>query len=169
MYASTRLALAAVLAGTFSACSGGHDHEPAPLAAGLRGGLSPDEAARTLQSEARSWRVIENRTVPESGKRPRYSSLIVSTGKTTDMGQPGELVLVFFNDRLLATRFFADDLSAYRAALEHARGPIVVGKKSKLDKDTMVWTATDDHGRQFLALEDAAIAAEESAWISRFG
>ena len=143
---------------------------PARLLGGLRGGSSPAEAGTVLGKTPGTWKVIEKHETPPTSNRPRYSSLTASVGEVSESEHPGELVIVFFNERLLETRFYPTDFDGYRAAVERSLGQqLDMQKKSEVGDNLAVWIAADDNGRRFIAFEDTTVAQEQADWIGRHG
>ena len=91
---------------------------PSPLAGQLFSGQSLQTAERKLDMMAGNFDVLVDRTPLPSDTRPPYRLLVISRKNARIDGQAGELVVTPFNDRLMTSQFYSDDMAAARAAVE---------------------------------------------------
>ena len=103
-----------------SACKGKDKKkfEPSKLAGELFSGQSLEMVEQRLDMMAGSFDILVDRQPLPSDTRPPYRLLVISKKSARIEGQTGELVLTFFNDRLMTVQFFPADLAAARAAVE---------------------------------------------------
>ena len=80
--------------------------QPSPLAGELFSGQSLQTVERKLDMMAGNFDVLVDRTPLPSDTRPPYRLLVISKKNARIDGQPGELVLTFFNDRLMTSQFY---------------------------------------------------------------
>ncbi len=95
-----------------SACKrqGEKDFKPSKLAGDLFSGQSLQTVERKLDMMAGNFDILVDRSPLPSDTRPPYRLLVISKKNARLGGQSGELVLTFFNDRLMTTQFFPADL-----------------------------------------------------------
>lgn len=114
--------------------------------------------------------VVEDSHLGPADRRPRFDVYTVSQKGFTHLGQVGELVLQFFNDRLMETRFFPDNVDAYLAALANAA--VDLRQQSEAEATvppyTRLSTAIDYKKRRYVAWEDVRLAEEMKLWIKRY-
>ncbi len=148
---------------------GDAEFHPSPMAADLYSGQSLQTAERKLDMMAGNFDVLVDRRPLPSDTRPPYRLLVISRKGARVDGQPGELVLTFFNDRLMTMQFYADDLAAARAAIEAAEKLSLAGGSSHLDPSTRIWVGKDETGRSYIGWIDKYLQAEQDAWIKQYG
>jgi hypothetical protein len=168
---SKRLLFCAVVLALCVAASckrkGEEKFHPSPLAAGLYSGQSLQTAERKLDMMAGNFDVLVDRKPLPSDTRPPYRLLVISK-KNALYGQPGELVLTFFNDRLMTMQFYADDMASARAAVEGSEKLSLGGGSSHLDPSTRVWVGKDESGRSYIGWIDKFLQAEQDAWAAKY-
>ena len=170
---SKRLLLSAIV---FALCVAGsckrqseEKFHPSPLAADLYSGQSLQTAERKLDMMAGNFEVLADRRPLPSDTRPPYRLLVISKKGARVDGQPGELVMTFFNDRLMTMQFYADDLAAARAAIEASQKVSLAGGASRLEPSTRIWVGKDETGRSYIGWIDKYLQAEQDAWIKQYG
>jgi hypothetical protein len=163
---------AIVLALSFAASckrKGEKDFHPSPLAAGLYSGQSLQTAERKLDMMAGNFDVLVDRKPLPDDTRPPYRLLVISKKNARTDGQPGELVLTFFNDRLMTMQFYTDDMAAARAAVESGENISLAGGDAHIVPSTRIWVGKDETGRNYIGWIDKALQAEQDAWIRQYG
>jgi hypothetical protein len=143
--------------------------QPSRLAGVLFSGQSLQTAERKLDMMAGNFDVLVDRTPLPSDTRPPYRLLVISRKNTQVEGQPGELVLTFFNDRLMTTQFFADDMPTARAAVGAAETISLAGGDAHIEPSTRVWVGKDDTGRSYIGWIDKTLQAEQDEWLKQYG
>lgn len=81
----------------------------------------PPGAVRRQLGAAQKWRIVGENKGPTDG-RPRFDFVEVSVGQMADFGQTGDVVLTFYNDRLMCVYFTPADPSTYFGTLSHLPG-----------------------------------------------
>jgi len=169
-----RLILCAIALALLSAASckrQGDDKKfhPSPLAGGLFSGQSLQTVERKLDMMAGNFDVLVDRTPLPSDTRPPYRLLVISRKNARVDGQPGELVLTFFNDRLMTSQFYSNDMAAARAAVEAGDRLSLSGGEAHIEPSTRVWVGKDETGRSYIGWIDKTLQAEQDAWLNRYG
>jgi len=145
------------------------EFKPSKLAPELFSGQSLQTVERKLNMMAGNFDVVVDRTPLPSDTRPPYRLLVISKKGQQVQGQAGELVLTFFNDRLMTTQFFPADLAAGRAAIEAAQQVSLGSGESHILPSTRVWVGKDEDGRSYIGWIDKTLQAEQDAWVKQYG
>jgi hypothetical protein len=148
---------------------GEKNFHPSRLAGELYSGQSLQTAERKLDMMAGNFDILVDRTPLPSDTRPPYRLLVISRKGARIAGQPGELVLTFFNDRLMTSQFYADDLAAARAAVEQGQNLSLAGGEAHIEPSTRVWVGKDEEKRSYIGWIDKTLQAEQDAWAKQYG
>jgi hypothetical protein len=149
--------------------SGENKVKPSALASGLFSGQSLQTVERKLGMMASSFDILEDRTPLPSDTRPPYRLLVISKKSARVEGQPGELVLTFFNDHLMTSQFYAADMAAARAAVEAKQQLSLAAGDAHIQPATRVWVGKDENGRSYIGWIDKSLQAEQDAWVQQYG
>ncbi len=117
---------------------------------------------------APSWEVVEDSHLGANDRRPRFDIYTVCLKGFVHLGQEGELSLHFFNDRLMESRFFPNDVDAFLAALANAGVDLRKQSEATAPPHTRLWTAMDYEKRKYVGWEDVRLADEMKYWIKRY-
>jgi hypothetical protein len=168
-----RLLFSALIAVLFLAASchrsGEKKFEPSALASGLYSGQSLQAVERKLDMMAGSFDILEDRTPLPSDARPPYRLLVISRKNARAEGQAGELVLTFFNDRLMTSQFFPAEMASARAAVEAGQRLSLADGEAHIQPSTRVWVGKDEGGRSYIGWIDKTLQAEQDAWVKQYG
>lgn len=145
------------------------EFKPSKLAPGLFSGQSLQMVERKLNMMAGNFDVVVDRTPLPSDTRPPYRLLVISKKNQQVQGQAGELVLTFFNDRLMTTQFYPSDLAAGRASVEASQQVSLGSGESHILPSTRVWVGKDEDGRSYIGWIDKTLQAEQDAWVKQYG
>ncbi len=162
-------AIALLLCFAASCKKNGKEFKPSKLAPGLFSGQSLQTVERKLNMMTGNFDVVVDRTPLPSDTRPPYRLLVISKKDQQLAGQAGELVLTFFNDRLMTTQFFPVDLAAGRAAVEASQQISLGSGESHILPSTRVWVGKDEEGRSYIGWIDKTLQAEQDAWVKQYG
>jgi hypothetical protein len=162
-------ALALVLMAASCKHSGEKEFKPSHLAGELFSGQSLQTAERKMDMMAGNFDIIEDRSPLPSDTRPPFRLLVISKKNATIDGQRGELVLTFFNDRLMTSQFYPADISSARAAVEAGQKISLAGGDSHIQPSTRIWVGKDETGRSYIGWIDKSLQAEQDAWVKQYG
>lgn len=142
---------------------------PAELVTGISSRISVRDARETLKGRVKEWKVLEDTSLPAKGERPAIHSLILSADGFSHLGSTGELLLFFYNDKLIATWFYPANIDSYMASLEAERG-FHFGSARKVEsfRGAKIWIATDKDKRAYVGWQDIELTAEQDEWIARY-
>jgi hypothetical protein len=145
------------------------DFKPSKLAGELFSGQSLQKAERKLDMMAGNFDILEDRNPLPSDTRPPYRLLIISKKHAQIEGQTGELVLTFFNDRLMTSQLYPADITAARSAVEAGQQLSLASGDSHIEPSTRVWVGKDEVGRNYIGWIDKTLQAEQDAWVRQYG
>jgi hypothetical protein len=159
--------LPAFLVFVLLACRG---NQPAgtPLFRGLESGLSMEEAQQELHIPSDQWQPIDEYNPP----RGRTVGLRMQRVEVRHFSQgelEGRLVLNFFNDRLLRTRFHPVEFNRFKRVMaERENLDLVPGKKLGLEPATEIRVQRDHEGGTYVVWEDTELQAQWNAVTKRW-
>lgn len=120
-----------------------------------------------LRAQSLSFKIESPTLTQEKSSRPPFDITTVTVGQFSHLGYAGELIVDFFNDRLVGLRFYPSNIIGYRQAL--ARNGVDLSSQGNYRSgNTRVWYGTDYTGRQYIGWEDVRLAKELEAWIKRY-
>lgn len=159
-----------------SACSPTQDGErvsdgggqKSPLLGGLASFESPAEVQGKLEPTLLPWKVVEESAPTPSDKRPPFHQYVVIVAGYSHLGQSGELKLHFFNDRLMASRFFPRNPEGYLEALRKSQGIDLTTTEASVPPHTRVWVSSEHDGQRYIGWADTQLEKEFDAWIRRY-
>ena len=144
------------------------DFKPSKLAGELFSGQSLEMVEQRLDMMTGNFDILVDRRPLPDDKRPPYRLLVISRKSARIEGQTGELVLTFFNDRLMTVQFFPADLAAARAGVEAGQKLSLAAGEAHIEPSTRVWVGKDETGRSYLGWIDKSLQAEQDAWIKKY-
>ena len=163
-------ALAVLAIGTVSCKKKGEkEFKPSKLAAGLYSGQSLEAVERKLNMMSGNFDILQDREPLPSDTRPPYRLLVISKKNAQVDGQTGELVLTFFNDRLMTTQLYPAEMAVARAAVESGETISLASGDSHIEPSTRIWVGKDETGRGYIGWIDKSLQAEQDAWIKQYG
>jgi hypothetical protein len=126
-----------------------------------------DKAQREFK--LKNWDTLEDRKPLVSDKRPPFRMLIIRVPSYQDHGFTGDLVLTFYNDRLMKTQYYVPKIKEYVTA---AGGDQQVSLGNDLSgaiaPHTHVWIGKEADGRTYLGMEDEILKQQMDDWILRY-
>jgi hypothetical protein len=136
-----------------------------PLLDGFSSYSSPASVS-TLNLSERQAILIEEVACDRAVDSPCFEVQVFKT-EFDHLGKHGELRLTFFNGRLYATTFYPDDLSTYLTELnKNGLGLPMHSEPLELSRNTLIWAATDEAGRGYVAWVDRRLREEHERWLS---
>ena len=121
-----------------------------------------------LQLDETSKKVIEDTGLAPGDNRPPFDIYSVSYN-FSHLGCDGELVLLYFNNRLQSTWFYSNDINEYLAHLKENGVPQIAEKdKFPISQYARMWWHKDFRDRPYVAWEDVRLSEEQAKWISRY-
>jgi len=157
--------LAVALLLLVSGCRKKETFEPSRLFDETYSGQSLQAVERKLHLRAGDWNVVEDQRSLSGGSEPPSRLYIISKPSYQGYGSEGELVLTFFNDELVGTRFFPTDMKTACAAVEQQQSiGLCSGGDARIDPFTRVWIGKDNAGRRYLGWIDKQRQAALDNW-----
>jgi hypothetical protein len=119
-----------------------------------------------LKKIGSSYVVREANRLGPNDSRPTYEVVSFTVHDFTHLKHHGELEISFFNNRLLETTFFPQDIDGYLMALKETG--LTVSKEPQLRGDTWVMTFEAHDGRRYVRWADRRLDDEHTRWIGRY-
>jgi hypothetical protein len=145
------------------------EFKPSKLAGDLFSGQSLQMAERKLDMMGGNFDILMDRSPLPSDSRPPYRLLVISKKNARVAGQAGELVLTFFNDRLMTSQLYPADMASARGAVEAGQNVSLADGEAHIDPSTRVWVGKDEAGRSYIGWIDKTLQAEQDAWVKQYG
>ena len=159
------LIVAVVAALTLSACKKKETFEPSRLIGKTYSGQSLQTVQRELKIGGGEWTVVEDQRSLSGGSEPPSRLYIVSKPNYAEYGTSGELVLTFFNDELVGSRYFVPSPASTCAAVEQQQQiALCGGGDAHIEPATRVWIGKDQSGRGYIGWIDKQRQAALDNW-----
>jgi hypothetical protein len=127
-----------------------------------------EEVQQALHLGADQWQPVDEYNPP----RGRGTGLRMQRVELRHFSQgdlEGRLVLNFFNDRLLRTRFHPSDFSRFKRLLAEKEGlDLIPGKKITMEPATEIRVQRDQEGSSYVVWEDTELQAQWNAVTKRW-
>lgn len=168
-----RLALIVVLAFVLGCEDNGRfDSIKAPVL--LIGDISSYQSIDAFKISLRaaySWEVLPSERSSFRGDkyRPAFEVESLLVRDFSHLGQRGNLLIIFFNNRLAKTLFFPSDQDKYLIALSFDIDHDVLSSEEFFVRPHVrIWAATDGQGKNYVGWEDRRLADEMARWIKKY-
>lgn len=123
----------------------------------VKSSLPPDVEAK----------VAEDTTLGQGKSAPPYKAYAVSLSPYSHLELRGRLLITFFNDRLMTTAFYPDNLDDYLAALRKS-GVAVEFSQELSRNNTMIWIGTDFDHKQYVGWADKRLRDQQRRWLANY-
>ena len=144
---------------------------PTPLMDATPSLLSPEAVRRLPRFRSSHWRIKDHTKVLRDG-RPPFDELVVSLTDFDSHSTTGELLLDFYNGKLMSMTYYPTDQGVYEKLVNNAAFQKDVGgrwvHRVPGTPATLVVKGQDHRGRRFVSWEDERLARHLLAWIERY-
>jgi hypothetical protein len=137
-----------------------------PLIAGIPSYSSPEEIQNSYFKD-KEWNIVDEDNLAPDDPRPPFNFLTVSCSDYEHLGYLGDLTLVFFNNRLMVTRFFPQDFDGYKKALR-INGILLQNDRETRIVFTDMGSAINYKNETFVDWVDVRLKAEVLEWVHRY-
>jgi hypothetical protein len=145
------------------------DFRPSKMAGPLYSGQSLETVERKLDLKPGDWEVLEDRKPLSSDKRPMFRIFSFSKKDFPLLDTPGQnLILTFYNDRLMTVQFYPYSLDAFKAALASDGVTLSADGDAHIQPSTRVWVGKDPEKKTYVGFMDKALQAEHDAWMAKY-
>lgn len=142
------------------------EKDRAPLVAGLLSYASRDEVMPRLSGES-EVKVVEDVTRNKTKSQPPYQVYAVKLTSYELLNQPGQLLVTFFNNRLMQVAFYPAKFNDYVAALRASGVDIKTGQELVTGHTTM-WLGSDFDNIPYVGWADERLRKEQRRWLSKY-
>lgn len=165
------ITLIAVMLSLFlSACHKKDEFKPSKLVGPLYSGKSLEAVERDLDLKAGDWDVIEDRRPLTSDRRPPFRIFTISKKEFPMLGVSGQqMILTFYNDRLMTVQFYPYNMDAFKAALA-IQDKVSLSNEgdSFVAPSTRVWVGKDMQNHFYVGFIDRTLKQEYDDWVSKY-
>ncbi len=122
-----------------------------------------------LRKNSLAWELKRGPRPGLEDKRPPFIIDTVTIKNYSHLGFSGEMIVEFFNNRLVGTKFWPQEVDEYVKRLASTEKlNIVSNREVMLSKYTRVWVAVDHLGKKYVGWEDVRLNKEMKTWIKRY-
>jgi hypothetical protein len=146
------------------------EFKPSKLVGPLYSGQSLETVERKLDLKPGEWEVLEDRKPLSSDKRPMFRIFTFSKKDFPLLDTPGQnLVMTFYNDRLMTVQFYPYNLDAFKGALQ-AKDSVSLSPDgdSSVAPSTRIWVGKDPSKKLYVGFMDKALMAEHDDWMRKY-
>jgi hypothetical protein len=164
------IAIAVPLLLLLSACHKKHDFKPSKLVGPLYSGKSLEAVQRDLNLKAGDWDVLEDRRPLSSDKRPPFRIFTISKKDFPMLGVSGQqLIMTFYNDRLMTVQFYPYSMDAFKSALS-AKDKVSISPEgdSFVAPSTRIWIGKDIQNDLYVGFIDRTLQQEYDDWVHKY-
>ena len=116
-----------------------------------------------------TWEVVEDRRPLVSDRRPAFRLVVIKVPNYKDHSYIGDLVLWFYNDRLMRTQYYVPNLKEYVAHAEGDQGMMMGNEGSTfITPHTRVWAGKDVDGKTYLGMQDEVLKSQMDDWVLKY-
>jgi hypothetical protein len=137
-----------------------------PLFPGFNSYAPRDEVMAKLPREV-EIKVVEETSLAKGNSTPPYRVYTISIAPYPHLGQPGKLLMTFYNDRLLQTAFYPQELDDYVKALRKS-GVAVEFAKELAKGNTVIWIGIDFDNNHYVGWADKRLREQQRRWLARY-
>jgi hypothetical protein len=141
------------------------EKDRAPLIAGFESYASREEVMPKLPGS--EVKVVENTARNKAGSQPPYQVYAVKVTSYEHLKQPGQLLITFFNNRLMQVAFYPEHLDEYVAALRASGVDIKTGSE-RVTGHTTIWIGSDFDNKQYIGWADDRLRKQQRRWLSKY-
>lgn len=131
---------------------------------------SVEDLESYLTKRSLAWDLKRGQRPGLEDKRPPFIVDTVSIKNYPHLGFSGELVVEFFNNRLVGVRFFPRGIDKYIERLDSAENLDLARKReARVSEYTRVWIGEANQERKkYVGWEDVRLSNEMKQWIKRY-
>lgn len=112
-------------------------------------------------------KVIEETSLAKDNSIPPYRIHTVSVSPYTHLDQRGKLLITLYNDRLLQTAFYPENIDEYVAALKKSGTAVAFGQEL-VSGHTTIWIGIDFDNNHYVGWADKRLREQQRRWLARY-
>jgi hypothetical protein len=159
-----------LVACVFAACSSESfteaENPRASLFPGFESYASRAEVAPKLPAGAEK-KIVEETVLAGDGSKPPYRIHVLQVAPYQHLAEPGVLLLTFYNDRLLQTAFYPEQLENYLANLKKSGTDLRFGREL-VNGNTIIWIGIDFDNKHYIGWADRRLREQQRRWLARY-
>jgi hypothetical protein len=138
----------------------------ASLFPGFESYASREEVVPKLSREV-EVKVIEDASLDKGSTKPPYRTYTISVVPMRHLDHRGRLLLTFFNNRLLHTLFYPENLDGYVKVLRQS-GVAVAPGQELVSGHTVIWIGADFDNRHYVGWADKRLREQRRRWLANY-
>jgi hypothetical protein len=138
----------------------------AALFPGFESYVSREEVLAKLPSEMRQ-QVVEETSLAKSSTVPPYRTYTVRLSPVKHLEQQGKMVVTFYNNRLLQTLFYPQNLDDYVKALRQSGVAVAFGQEL-VTGHTVIWIGADFDNEHYVGWADKRLREQQRRWLAKY-
>jgi hypothetical protein len=142
------------------------EKDRAPLIAGLESYASREEVMSKFPRDT-EIKVVEDIARNKKDSQPPHRVYAVKLMSYEHLKKPGQLLLTFFNDRLMQIAFYPEKFDEFVAALR-ASGVDVKTGTELIVGHTTIWLGSDYDNKPYVGWADDRLRAQQRRWLSKY-
>jgi hypothetical protein len=143
------------------------ESERTKLISGIESYQNIAEFKSFLSRSSFKWKESEDNQPSPKG-RPPFNMSTIMIKNFSHLEFSGELIVSFFNNRLISTTFYPSHVEKYIKALGKTGIKFGSNQEVKMPPHTRVRFATDHKGRKYIDWSDIRLDKEVELWIKRY-
>lgn len=134
---------------------------------GIESYQTVDEFKAILEKDSLHWEESQDMQPPPKG-RPPFNMHTITIKHYKGLGFTGELTITFFNNRLISTTFYPNDVGKYVDAIVKIERLNFDKNEARIPPYTRIRRATDHKGREYVDWSDIRLDSEVELWIKKY-
>lgn len=140
-----------------------------PLVDPFKSLMNPSESENILKAANQAFTVVENSSLKNDNKRPKFNILSWKVESYEHLGTKGSLILTFFNEQLMSTRFYPADSMLYSKTLSEKYGfDLKTGATNEVPPKTRLQYNIDLNDKYFIEWQDEELQDQVDEWVKNY-
>jgi hypothetical protein len=144
------------------------ESERTKLVNGIESYQSIEEFKASLAHSSLQWDESQEQPSPGNRWRPPFNEHTITIRNYSYLGFTGELMVIFFNNRLRTTIFYPSAIDEFVEAFCKSEGVKFDNNYgARISSHTLIRVTTDGRGRKYIRWSDIRLDREVELWITR--
>lgn len=137
-----------------------------PLFPGFESYASREEVMPKLSREV-EIKLVEESSLSTGSSTPPYRIYAISISPYPHLEQRGKLLITFYNNRLLQTAYYPENIDDYVIALRRS-GVAVESGQQLIKGHTMIWIGVDFDNVPYVGWADKRLREQQRRWLANY-